>query len=208
MSRFMDAVVLVLAEEGSETAANAAARVGPRKRVQVQADPLKPQTPPAAPASESENRFLQSVERALGEGEGPISDICKCGLPRSAHDSPDLPTCPNARVKADRRILRPGTGKPPFYRPPSRRKEARDAYGRDAAQAREVANELEEIKGELEDLLGKADHALSGLGYDDMAYKRAKAYWLTHIPDCLEGRGIMTTMQNTIDELYKGEEEE
>jgi hypothetical protein len=71
-------------------------------------------------------------------------------------------------------------------------------------EAIEVADELTEIKMEIEALLERAEEALRGTG---MIARRAQAYWLGHLADCLDGRGCMATMADTIRELTDGDDD-
>lgn len=61
-------------------------------------------------------------------------------------------------------------------------------------------NRLQEIQGEIDGLVNEADRLIRTEG-SEMAYARAKGYWLAHILGALTGRGSMVTMEETIGEM-------
>ena len=73
----------------------------------------------------------------------------------------------------------------------------------------EIAYELEEIQQQMLNLLGEAEQMLSGTD----EYDRAKSYWLAHIETALTNDhgylgGSMSTMQDSIDALREGDDED
>jgi uncharacterized protein (UPF0305 family) len=80
---------------------------------------------------------------------------------------------------------------------------------REYSEDEDIAEELEEIRDQMLDLLGMAESTLRGTS----EYDSAKAYWLAHIETALSNDhgylgGSMTTMQDTIDALREGDDEE
>ena len=72
-----------------------------------------------------------------------------------------------------------------------------------------IVEELEYIQEQMLDLLGQAEGLLHGTS----EYDSAKAYWLAHVETALSNDhgylgGSMTTMQDTIDALRDGGEDE
>jgi hypothetical protein len=67
-----------------------------------------------------------------------------------------------------------------------------------AIDAADLAEALTGIKMQIEDLLQQARGELEGTG---LIARRAESYWLAHLQGCLDDRGCMVTMQDTIDEL-------
>lgn len=65
-------------------------------------------------------------------------------------------------------------------------------------------NRLREISGEIEGLVNEAERLIQTEG-SEMAYSRAKSYWIGHILGALTGRGSMVTMENTIAEMNEEE---
>ena len=59
---------------------------------------------------------------------------------------------------------------------------------------------LREIQGEIDGLVNEADRLIREEG-SEMAYSRAKSYWLAHILGALTGRGSMVTTEDTINEM-------
>ena len=69
------------------------------------------------------------------------------------------------------------------------------------SQDKQMAIErLREIQGEVDGLVNEADRLIHEEG-SEMAYSRAKSYWIAHILGALEGRGSMVTAQDSINEL-------
>ena len=68
-------------------------------------------------------------------------------------------------------------------------------------------NRLREIQGEIDGLVNEADRLIHEEG-SEMAYSRAKSYWIAHILGALTGRGSMVTMENTIAEMEEEVESE
>ena len=66
---------------------------------------------------------------------------------------------------------------------------------------------LKEISGEIDGLVNESDRLIQEEG-SEMAYSRAKSYWLAHIKGALEGRGSMVTMDDTIKEMEEEVESE
>lgn len=64
---------------------------------------------------------------------------------------------------------------------------------------------LREIGEEIENLVGEADNIL--MEYSE-AHARAQAYWMSHIKGALYGRGSMVTLEDTIEELEEGDDED
>ena len=72
-----------------------------------------------------------------------------------------------------------------------------------------VVEELEYIQEQMLDLLGQAENIVRGTS----EASSAQAYWLAHIETALTNEhgylgGSMTTMQDTIDALRDGDEDE
>lgn len=59
---------------------------------------------------------------------------------------------------------------------------------------------LREIQGEIDGLVNEADRLIREEG-SEMAYSRAKSYWLAHILGALTGRGSMVTTEDTVNEM-------
>jgi len=66
---------------------------------------------------------------------------------------------------------------------------------------------LKEIREEIETLTNESDRLIHESG-SEMAYARAKSYWLAHILGALSGHGSMVVMENTIDEMAEEVESE
>ena len=64
----------------------------------------------------------------------------------------------------------------------------------------EAIERLREIQGQIEGLTNEADRLIHESG-SEMAYARAKSYWLAHILGALKGRGSMVTAEDTINEM-------
>lgn len=80
---------------------------------------------------------------------------------------------------------------------------------REYSESENAAEELEQIQEEMLDLLGQAESLLHGTS----EYDSAKSYWLAHIETALTNDhgylgGSMTTMQDTIDALRSGDDED
>ena len=71
----------------------------------------------------------------------------------------------------------------------------------------EAIERLQVIREEIESLTNEADRFIHESG-SEMAYSRAKSYWIAHILGALTGRGSMVTMENTIDEMAEEVESE
>ena len=69
------------------------------------------------------------------------------------------------------------------------------------SQDKQMAIErLRDIQGEIDGLVNEADRLIHEEG-SEMAYSRAKSYWLAHILGALTGRGSMVTAEDTINEM-------
>ena len=66
---------------------------------------------------------------------------------------------------------------------------------------------LREIQGEIDGLVNEAERLIRESG-SDMAYSRAKSYWIGHILGALTGRGSMVTCEDTINEMEEEIESE
>jgi hypothetical protein len=80
---------------------------------------------------------------------------------------------------------------------------------REYSEDEDIAEELEEIQGQMLDLLGMAKNAVSGTP----EASSAESYWIAHIEMALSNDhgylgGSMTTMQDTIDALRAGADED
>jgi len=67
---------------------------------------------------------------------------------------------------------------------------------------------LEEIRERMHELLEEAEEIVRNFEGGDMAYQRAKSYWLAHIKTALDDEhdylgGSMVTMEDTINEMEK-----
>ena len=70
------------------------------------------------------------------------------------------------------------------------------------------AEAIEELEGALKAIRQALDEARETMRrVGGMARERAEAYWIAQIEGCLEGRGSMHTLQDTIDELTRGEDD-
>ena len=66
----------------------------------------------------------------------------------------------------------------------------------------ESINRLDEIKEEIFDLVKEAATIVrTKVGYTDLIYQRAEAYWIPHIKTALESNEDFGTMASTIDEM-------
>ena len=80
--------------------------------------------------------------------------------------------------------------------------------GGQMSQDKQMAIErLRDIQGEIDGLVNEADRLIHEEG-SEMAYSRAKSYWLAHILGALTGRGSMVTAEDTIKEMEEEVESE
>lgn len=96
-----------------------------------------------------------------------------------------------------------------LYRGDSDFEESVEVLGEDSNENREIAEQLNDIKEEIKDLIHNAQGMLRGTDASDSA----NAYWVPHILMALDDEhdylgGSMTSMQDTIEELLEGDDEE
>jgi hypothetical protein len=72
-------------------------------------------------------------------------------------------------------------------------------------EATDKASELQNLKERFEELVAEARDIMRGTG---MIGRRAESYWINSIEGCLDDRGCMVTLQDTIDELEAEESDD
>jgi len=96
-----------------------------------------------------------------------------------------------------------------LYRGDSDVEESVEIIGEDSNENREIAEQLNDLKEEIKDLVYNAQNMLRGTDASDAA----NAYWIPHILMALDDEhdylgGSMTSMQDTIEELLEGDDED
>ena len=86
---------------------------------------------------------------------------------------------------------------------------AKEEVVREYSEDENLAEELEEVQEQMLELLDQAERIVSGTN----EYDSARGYWLAHIKTALSNDhdylgGSMSTMQDTIDALREGDEDE